>query len=252
MIVAITGAGQGLGLEMLRQYLARGASVAALCRDPEASSQNLEPLLAKYPDRLEVVGLDLADPAEIAGLPGRWSSSQPISVLVHNAGTFPAGPESFGQIDAAEFLRVIQVNTIAPALLTQVLSQRLLAAKGAKVIGITSGAGVMIEGAEPPGGSHSYAMSKAGLHILLRRLAHELKPTGIIVAGMAPGFVLTRMTRGASPPPRLNPEESVRGMIDMIGRLTMSDTGRFLAWDGSECAWFADSPARNPVTSNRR
>lgn len=64
--------------------------------------------------------------------------------------------------------------------------------------------------------------------------AVELKPKGVIVICMDPGWVKTDMGgKGAIP----EKEESVGVMLKCLGRLTMADSGKFFAYDGQEKAW---------------
>ena len=58
--ILVTGANRGLGLEFTRRYLERGEHVFAGCRQPAAASA-LHALQAKYPQRLSMVALDVAD-----------------------------------------------------------------------------------------------------------------------------------------------------------------------------------------------
>ena len=68
----------------------------------------------------------------------------------------------------------------------------------------------------------------------MKGIASELKPQGIGVLILHPGWVRTRMGGSSS---SLLPPESVHGMREIIERFTLEDTGRFLRYDGIEMPW---------------
>ncbi len=107
----------------------------------------------------------------------------------------------------------------------------LAAAKDAKVVNISSGMGSI---AQSSGGSYSYRTSKAALNMLSKVLSADLRPKGIACIAMHPGWVKTDMGGSHA---SLSPEESVSSMISVIEGLELSDSGRFLQWDGAELPW---------------
>ena len=85
----ITGANRGLGLEFVRQLLARGDSVIACCREP-ARATELHALGDPDGGRFRVVALDVADAAAIEELPGLLEGAS-VDVLINNAGVAAGG-----------------------------------------------------------------------------------------------------------------------------------------------------------------
>jgi NAD(P)-dependent dehydrogenase (short-subunit alcohol dehydrogenase family) len=81
---------------------------------------------------------------------------------------------------------------------------------------------------------YSYPTSKAALNMLTRLFAGNLRPLGITVISMHPGWVQTDM--GGSDA-SLPPEASVSGMLRVIDHLALEDTGKFCQWDGSQPPW---------------
>ena len=84
------------------------------------------------------------------------------------------------------------------------------------------------------GGWIAYRASKAALNQLTRTMAAELKKDGFICIAMSPGWVRTDMGGPGAP---LTPEDSVAAMLEVMDRLTRSDTGRFLDHSGNEVPW---------------
>ncbi len=226
----ITGANRGLGLEFVRQLLARGDSVVACCREPDAAKE-LRALAADAGDRLTLLPLDVADADAIAALPGKLPGA--VDVLVNNAG-IAAEAEVFGEFDAATMARVLQVNSIAPMLLTQALTPLLeKQGKQPKVVCITSVLGSITQ-AEGLSFGLSYGMSKAALNMGVKKLASELKRRGVALVALHPGWVQTDMGgKGAT----LRPEESICGMLAVIDKLSTADNGRYLTYEGKTLPW---------------
>ena len=89
----VTGANRGLGLEFVRQLLARGDRVVAACRHP-GRAHALNQLAGEHPGRLHVLPLDVADaedrmPSSRASC--RWCRRDGIDLLINNAGVLHSG-----------------------------------------------------------------------------------------------------------------------------------------------------------------
>ncbi|GAP64835.1 short-chain dehydrogenase/reductase SDR [Mizugakiibacter sediminis] len=225
----VTGANRGIGLAFARALLAQGAHVLACCRNP-AQAAELAALREAHPQRLRVLPLALPDEAAIAALAREVEALDVrLDLLVNNAGMLVSG-ERFGTVTGEALRQSFAVNAAAPFLLVQALAPRL--ADGARVLNVStrlaSIAGV-VELRTP-----SYAMSKAALNMATRQLAEALRPRGIAVVAVSPGWVRTDMGGSGA---ALAPEESVRGMLALIDRLSLDDSGRFFGHDGSAIAW---------------
>ncbi len=224
----VTGANRGLGLEFVRQLIARGDSVIACCREPEKASE----LKAIGKERLLIHALDVADSAAIASLPAHLDGAT-VDVLINNAGV-AAGEEEFGEFDMATMANVLRVNALAPMLVTQALTP-LLEKSGAqpKVVYITSSLG-SIEQAEGLSFGLSYGMSKAALNMGGKKLAAELKGRNIASVLLHPGWVQTDMGGAGAP---LQAVDSIRGMLQVIDKLTVADGLRYLTYEGKPLPW---------------
>jgi NAD(P)-dependent dehydrogenase (short-subunit alcohol dehydrogenase family) len=86
----------------------------------------------------------------------------------------------------------------------------------------------------PSGGNYGYRMSKAALNLAAANLAHELRPRGIHVVVLHPGFVQTDMTSGRG---NVHPSAAAAGLIERIDELDASGSGRFFHADGRELPW---------------
>ena len=229
--VLVTGANRGLGLEFVRQLLARGDRVLATCRAPGRAIE-LTRMAGEHPGRLTVLPLEVASMRSIAELAREVETlDRHIDLLINNAGVLPSG-ERFGALDAKALADTFATNVQGPLLLTQALADRLV--DGAKVIAIGSGLGSIARA--DAFGTPSYAISKAALNMAMRQLGHALAPRGIAVIALSPGWVRTDMGGAGA---NLDPGDSIAMMLAVIDRLRFDadSIGAFLAHDGTPVPW---------------
>ncbi len=222
----VTGANRGIGLELVRQLLARGGEVHAAVRDPDAAGE----LRALGGDRLRIHRLDVLDPESVAAL-ARALEAAPVDLLINNAGVYGGDHQHLSDVDFEDAVRTYRVNALGPLRVTLALLPNLKAAKG-KVIQVTSGMGSIAD--NKSGSFYAYRMSKAALNMMSRTLAVDLRGAGVASAVINPGWVKTDMGGPGAPTPV---EESVRGMLHEIDAFTLDGTGGFLDWKGRPYPW---------------
>jgi NAD(P)-dependent dehydrogenase (short-subunit alcohol dehydrogenase family) len=223
--ILVTGANRGIGLELSRRYAEAGWNVIACCRKPK----DAKALRAVVGD-IELRALDVARPASIARLKAALGS-RPIDVLLNNAGVY-GQRGGFGKTDPKDFLATIQVNTLAPLLLSEALLPNLLKGGMRKIASITSKMGSIGDG--PGGGGYAYRASKTALNMVMANAAAELKGKGISVVVLHPGWVQTDMG-GRNAPVKV--ADSAAGIMRVIDGLTPAQSGRFFNYDGSAIPW---------------
>lgn len=227
----VTGANRGLGLEFVRQLLARRCHVVAACRHPGKATA-LNTLAGEHPGRLHVLPLDVADARSRAELVRELplaTDDEPLHLLVNNAGILRGG-ERFGQVAAGDLDASFHTNAAGPFLLVQALAAQL--ADGAVVANISSEVGSI--GLRQEFRTPSYAIGKAAQNMATSLLAQALAPRGIAVVALHPGWVRTDMGGGNA---ALSAQESVSGLLHVIDRLGTEDSGRFLDWQGQPLPW---------------
>ncbi len=84
------------------------------------------------------------------------------------------------------------------------------------------------------GGSYMYRSSKAAVNMVVKTLAIDLKAVGVIAVVLHPGWVKSDM---GGPHALISSMQSVSGMREVINRLTINDSGKFIAYDGKEVPW---------------
>lgn len=229
--VLITGANRGIGLEFCRQYAAEGWRVLACSRDPDKADA-LARLAVLYPGLIALHTLDVADHAQIERL-AQELGSESIDLLINNAGIYPDSDTlGFGHTDYAEWLQAFRINTMATLKMAETFAPHLARGKQKVIVAITSKMGSIADNVG--GGSYLYRSSKAALNMVVKSLAIDLKPGGIIAVVFHPGWVQTDM---GGPNAMIPAEQSVSGMKQMIGRLTAADSGKFFGYDGQAIPW---------------
>lgn len=226
----ITGANRGLGLEFARQYAGEGWKVYAACREPR-QARELGELAQASGDRIAIVAMDVTDMGSVRKA-AQELHGIPIDLLINNAGTAGTPGQTTGNIDYANWLRVLEVNTLGPMRVVEAFADVVAHSEGRLVVTITSGMGSLTENRE--GGSIAYRTSKAAVNMAMRSAAVDLARRGIGCVVVHPGWVRTDMG-GASAP--LTPEQSVRAMRRLIARLSPADSGKFFTYDGHQHAW---------------
>ena len=225
----VTGANRGIGLECVRQLLARGDRVVATCRHPGKATA-LNTLTGEYPGRLRVLPLDVGIEKSRAELVRELPLvCERLDLLVNNAGVLHSG-ERFGQLSQALLEDSLRVNALGPLLLTEALAPVL--ADGARVANISSMMSSLATRNEfrSPG----YCMSKAAQNMATVQLAHALRPRGIVVLALCPGWVQTDMGGDGA---QITASQSVEGLLRVIDGAGIDDSGRFIDWRGESMAW---------------
>jgi NAD(P)-dependent dehydrogenase (short-subunit alcohol dehydrogenase family) len=225
--VAITGAGRGIGLELVKQYAQNGDRVYALCRSPEKAAE-LNALATGSGGLVTVHAMDVGDDASVKAAAASTGEG-PIDVLLNVAGVI--GGEQQGLTDQAwdDWQDAFNVMIIGPLRVMQAFLPRL--GSGAKVINITS---QLAASTWPYGGYYAYGAAKAGLNRMMRSVALDVKDRGIVIGLVHPGWVQTDMGGAAA---EITPEESARGIRDVAASWTLDQSGDFKKWNGEAHPW---------------
>ena len=183
--IVITGAGRGIGFELVKLAEKKEYKVYALSRN----IKNLDFTNFVYP-----ISIDISDEMSLSNFILELKKEKvTIDALVNNAGTFLNKP--FSDTTKAEFEAIYQVNLFGLASITRMLLPQI-STKG-HVINISSMGG--IDGSVKFPGLSAYSSSKGAVNILTELLAEEYKETGPVFNSLALGAVQTEMLEEAFP-----------------------------------------------------
>ena len=216
--VLITGASRGIGLELARQFSARGDEVIATCR---SNPGGLGELNVRVID-----GVDVCT-AEGIGQLRQALGGEKLDLLVHVAGILTR--ESIEDMDFDRIQQQFMVNAIGPLRVVHGLLDNL--GPGSRVGLLTSRMGSIADNGS--GGMYGYRMSKAALNAGGVSLARDLESRDILVTLLHPGMVATEMTDHKGIPV----EEAAKGLIERLDELDLSRNGTFWHAEGYELPW---------------
>jgi len=217
--VVITGANRGIGLALCKEYIAQGWQVVGLCR-------KVSPELAACGAKV-ISGIDVTDSKAIRQLP-ELLANYTIDLLINNAGILKH--DSLGKLDTDHIAEQFKVNAEAPVRITEALLNRL--ADNAKIAFITSRMGSIADNTS--GGYYGYRMSKAALNAAATSLSIDLKPRGIAVALLHPGYVQTEMVNFGGD---ISAAESAKKLSQRIAALNLANSGGFWHSNGEKLPW---------------
>ncbi|NQY51231.1 MAG: SDR family oxidoreductase [Piscirickettsiaceae bacterium] len=218
----VTGGSRGIGLQLCKHLQQRGFNIIATCRK---STKELD-----FLDVEVIEDVEISNFSSLEVLVDKLAHRQ-IDWLINNAGI--AKSLNLSDIDAEAIDNLkhqYEVNSLGPLLITKLLFGNLI--KGSKVGLVTSRMGSISD--NHSGGSYAYRMSKAALNAAGKSLSIDLKPSGISVAILHPGWVRTRMTgyRGA-----IDTDESVQGLLRLMDKLNLDNSGTFWHTNGEVLPW---------------
>ncbi len=177
----VTGASGGLGTHIARQLARQGMNLVVSGRREDALESVAEELRG-LGVTVSAVPADLAQPDAIDSLADRGEAQAGrIDVLVNNAGIELAS--TFTSCTREELTEIVDVNLVAPMLLTHRLLPAMLAGGQGHVVFISSGAGKL-----GPAYNEPYAASKAGLIALTQSLRAEYRDDPVGFSVICPGF----------------------------------------------------------------
>src|SRR6185295_17281872 len=180
----VTGAGRGMGVDIVRAALGAGHAVVATGRNPDAVAKAIG---AGKSDDLLVVKLDVTKPddaqAAVAAATARFGR---IDVLVNNAGNFYAG--FFEEISPDDFRAQIETNLFGPVNVTRAVLPVMRNQRRGLIVTISSTGGITGQAFVS-----AYSAAKFGVEGWMESLAPEVAPFGIRTMLVEPGFFRTEL-----------------------------------------------------------
>ncbi|MFH7324909.1 3-oxoacyl-[acyl-carrier-protein] reductase [Desulfurivibrio sp. C05AmB] len=204
-IAVVTGASRGIGRAVALRLGAMGARVMVnYVSRPEAAREVAEEIRASG-GWAEICAFNVADSGVTeAAFKKILDDHGRIDILVNNAGITRDG--LLVKMKDAQWDEVLATNLKGAFTCTKAVSRAMMKQRWGRIVNISS-----VIGFAGNAGQANYAAAKAGLVGLTRSVARELAPRNITVNGVAPGYIVTDMTRDL--PEEIN--EKIRGEIPL-------------------------------------
>jgi NAD(P)-dependent dehydrogenase (short-subunit alcohol dehydrogenase family) len=239
-VAIVTGANQGLGLEIARRYAAVGASLVVCARDSGSLAKAATQLQLHQSDGqgIEAIAADVSIPSDVERLVARaLERFGKIDVLVNNAGIYgPMGATE--DVDWREWVRAIEINLLGSVLMARAVVPAMKERRAGKIIQLSGGGAT-----NPLPRISAYAASKAAVVRFAETLAEELRDFGIDVNSIAPGALNTRMLEQAL---AAGPEKVGAAFFEKS--VKQRESGGAGLEQGASLAVFLASDASNGIT----
>ena len=220
----VTGASRGIGSEFVVRLLDRGWRVYAGYR------QDMHRLDLLENENLFTCQLDVTDNDSIAAFANIIEYR--VDLLINNAGVPDGRWRNIKEIDDQWALDVININSIGPVRLVRSLYDKMGGDALSTVVMMSSLMGSIDDCHS--GRSYAYRASKTALNMFTVAMKKEALEDNISFLILHPGWVKTRMGGENAP---VEMETSVDGMMELIGKHTLEDSGRFVQYDGVDLPW---------------
>ena len=185
----ITGGTSGIGAEFARQLAARGDDLVLVARDPDRLAETATQLKDRYGVGVETISADLGVRDEVMSVAKRLASTEhPVDMLVNNAGFGISTPLVTDDTSAQEY--GIDVMIRAVLILAAAAGLAMKSRGRGQIINVSSTAGYVTMGL--------YSAIKAWVTTYSEALAGELRPHGVTVTALCPGYVQTEFHQRAS------------------------------------------------------
>jgi NAD(P)-dependent dehydrogenase (short-subunit alcohol dehydrogenase family) len=228
-VIVVTGGNRGIGLEICRQLILRGAHVVLTARKPDAGEGAVKKLGAENL-AAEFWRLDVTESESIAALRDFLERSfGRLDVLINSAGIITPEEAPGLEVKLATVRTTLETNTLAPLHLSQTMATLLRRSNAARIVNVSSGMGAF---SEMQGGHAAYRISKTALNAVTRILAAELRGA-VAVNSVCPGWVKTDM---GGPKAEREVSQGASGAVWLALDAPQELTGQFIR-DGNVIQW---------------
>ena len=194
----VTGSSRGIGAALAAGLAGAGAAVVLNGRDPGVLARARDALAAGTGATVHAVAFDVTDPAAVeAGLRDAEAAAGPLDILVNNAGVQHRGP--LLQLPVTDWQRLLDTNLTSAFIVGRAAALGMTERGYGKIINVCS---VLTWLARP--GTAGYAAAKGGLAMLTRSMCAEWAGSGVTANGLAPGYVVTELTRALADDPEFD------------------------------------------------
>lgn len=188
-VAIITGGSRGIGRAVALELARRGAKIVVNYFSNQAEADGVVQAIVDLGSEAVAVQADVSQEADVERLiKGATDAFGRVDILVNNAGT--TRDNLIMRMKAEEFDFVLQNNLRSAWLCSKAVVRPMMKNRYGRIINISS-----ISGAIGQAGQTNYSASKAGMIGLTKSLAREIASREITVNAVAPGFILTDLTK---------------------------------------------------------
>ena len=188
-VAIVTGASRGIGRGIALELARRGAAVVVNYVRDAAAADEVVARIAEQDGRALAVQADVSDERGAAELVKAASTNfGRLDILVNNAGITRDNVIMLMKVE--DFDAVLQTNLRSAWLCSRIAVRSMMRKRYGRIVNVSSISGILGQG-----GQTNYSASKAGLIGLTKALAREVGPRNITVNAVAPGFIITDLTR---------------------------------------------------------
>jgi 3-oxoacyl-[acyl-carrier protein] reductase len=188
----VTGGSRGIGRAIVLRLAEQGADVAFSYRGNEAAAKDTVAAAEALGRKALAVQADVSQPESADALvKAALDAFGKVDILVNNAGI--TRDDLIMRMSHDAFREVLETNLFGAFYCTKAVTRPMLRAKSGRIVNITS-----VSGQAGQMGQANYSSAKAGLIGLTKATARELASRGITCNAVAPGFVLTELTKDLS------------------------------------------------------
>ncbi|CAN0137984.1 unnamed protein product [Pylaiella littoralis] len=229
----VIGGNRGVGLEIVRHLKKRKSDVLATTRE---TNDDLEATGATVIEGIDVSDIDSGTKL-VKGVLQKLGEGGTLDYVICNVGILT--PDTFESPKYEAAVKMYEVCVLGPLRVLQSLVTSGLAREGSKIGMVTSeGGSVGLRTEKEGGNNYGHHMSKCAQNMMGKLFALDVKPKGVAIVCLHPGFMKTSMTEmyadkydelGA-----IGPEDAAPGLVKAVEDLTLETTGRFIAPQGSK------------------
>lgn len=231
--ILISGAAGGLGVCLTREYLQRGWFVLGT---DQARNAAVEEQQGQSPDVYRFLAADVTRDGDVERL-GQWAREQTdsLDVILNAVGYFRPGSDMpLEEFDITASLQTIDINALGPLRIAKACLPLLKKGERKVLLNVSSEAGSITTNCNYTT-RFDYCMSKTALNMESMILQRYLKPDGIKVLLVHPGWIQTSMGGKNAPIP---PSVSARGIADLADRYAHDlDAYPFYDYNGTPRPW---------------
>jgi len=191
-IAVVTGGSRGIGRAICQRLAALGATVIVNYVSNPAAAEETVKSIQNAGGKAESIQFNVATPEEIeTAFKKILDAHGRVDILVNNAGITRDG--LLMKMKDEQWDEVLNTNLKGVFLCTKAVSRGMMKQRWGRIINITS-----VVGFAGNAGQANYAAAKAGIVGFTKSVAKELASRGITVNGVAPGYIVTDMTKDLS------------------------------------------------------